>query len=418
MSEYLPGLKVKIVPTTQFKTTQVMIRFVSPLTLEKLNERSLLASMMENTCARYPSPREMNEKLASMYGASFSVDSSRKGNALTFSLTLNLVNDRFLQTDVNLLEEGFTFLYQVLFEPLVENDAFLPQVMSLEKRNLLNYMASMIEDKQDYTVMQLQSLYFDEEAQAVPFYGTAEGVDQVTPEQLYRAYKEMLLNDEISIVVVGDVNEEEIASYINAMPFTPRSTADFDPFYYQPVGEVRALSERQPIVQSKLAMIYQTGIYYGELPYYPLLVFNGLFGGFPHSKLFMNVRERESMAYYASSHIDAYRGNILVQAGIEAENRDHVIELIEEQLDALRNQSFSEDDFMQTKAMLINQLLSGQDLPRVLREQASTQLMLSQMDLSLETIIQKIDEVTMDDVVAIAKKVVLQAAYFLEGGQE
>lgn len=418
MRERIPGVQVNIVPASQFKTTQIMIRFKSKLSVEKLNEYSLLAALMENTCAHYPSPREMNEKLASMYGAQLSVDSSRKGNTLLFSLTLNLVNDRFLPGETNLLEEGFSFLYQVLFEPLVENDAFMPHAVALEKRNLLNYMAAMIEDKQDYTVMQLQSLYFDDKAQAIPFYGTMEGVDSVTADQLYRAYKEMLLNDEVSIIVVGDVNEDEVYSCIDAMPFTPRFIDDFDPFYYQPVKEIEAQSEKQPIAQSKLALIYQTGIYYGEIPYYSLLVFNGLFGGFPHSKLFMNVREKESMAYYASSHIDAYRGNILVQAGIEAENRDKVIELIEAQLEALQNQEFSENEFQQTKAMLINQLLSGYDLPRFLREQASTQMLFKDIDLSPEAVIRRIQDVTMDEVAVIAKKVTLQAAYFLEGGND
>lgn len=416
MSERIPGVHLQVVPTDKFKTTQITIRFKSKLSEEKLNERSLLAAMMENCCAKYPSPGEMNEQLANMYGALFSVDSTRKGDLLLFSLTLTIVNDRFLNGDTQLLAEGFEFLYDVLFEPLVENDMFVPSIVSLEKHHLMNYMAAMVEDKQDYTVMRLQSLYFDNEAQAVPFYGTPEGIEPIEPDQLYRAYKDMLLNDEVVITVIGNVSENEVAPFIDAMPFPPRVIQSINPFYHQSVGEIRAESETQPIVQSKLAMIYQTNIYYGEMPYYPLLVFNGLFGGFPHSKLFMNVRERESMAYYASSHIDAYRGNILVQAGIDAQNRDTVIQLIEEQLESLQNGEFDELAFQQTKAMLINQWLSGQDNARVMQEHAYTQWLFNDHDLSLDAMIQHIQDVTVEEVALVAKQVTLQAAFFLEGG--
>lgn len=420
MSERMPGVYLQVVPTDKFKTTQITIRFKTELSKEKLNERSLLSALMENSCAKYPSPGEMNEQLAQMYGALFSVDSVRKGNLLLFSLTLNIVNDRFLAGDTHLLEEGFAFLYQVLFEPLVENDTFIPGVVSLEKHQLMNYMAAMVEDKQDYAVMRLQSLYFSDGAQAIPFYGTPEGIQNVGPDELYRAYKEMLLNDEVMVTVVGNVTEEEIAPFIDAMPFPPRRPENVAPFYHQVTTNLRSESEQQPIVQSKLAMIYQTNIYYGEMPYYPLLVFNGLFGGFPHSKLFMNVREKESMAYYASSHIDAYRGNILVIAGIDAQNRDCVVQLIEEQLESLQRGEFDEVAFQQTKAMLINQWLSGEDNARVIQEHAYTQWLFRNQasDLSVEAMIQHIQEVTMEEVALVAKQVTLQAAFFLEGGME
>ena len=69
---------------------------------------------------------------------------------------------------------------------------------------------------------------------------------------------------------------------------------------------VKERQVREPIVQAKLNLAYQTNVYYDEPERFALMVFNGLFGGFPHSKLFMNVREKESLAYYASSSVDIH----------------------------------------------------------------------------------------------------------------
>ncbi len=80
---------------------------------------------------------------------------------------------------------------------------------------------------------------------------------------------------------------------------------------------VKERQVREPIVQAKLNLAYQTNVYYDEPERFALMVFNGLFGGFPHSKLFMNVREKESLAYYASSSVDTFRGFMSVQTGID-----------------------------------------------------------------------------------------------------
>src|SRR5690625_7611044 len=63
--------------------------------------------------------------------------------------------------------------------------------------------------------------------------------------------------------------------------------------------EPQVIIEKQDIQQAKLHLGYRTNSTYQDDDYHALQVFNGVFGGFPSSKLFINVREKNSLAYYA-----------------------------------------------------------------------------------------------------------------------
>lgn len=414
----MDGVTLTVIPTEKFKTTQVLVRFRSPLTYEKLNRRSLLAAVMESGCQAYPNPVDMNAKLADMYGAIYSVDANRRGTEHTFSLTFNVVNDHYLSGDTHILRDTFALLEQVLFHPDVDNECFNPMVVQRERLHLMDYMQAAMEDKQDYAVMRLQSLLFKDHAQAAPYYGTLQGVQNVSADELYREYKEMLMNDAVDIIVVGDVTMDEVKQYVTPLPFTPRLVTNGSLFYHQALDpDILEEVETQPLTQSKLALGYQTDVYFGEQDYSALLVCNGLFGGFPHSKLFMNVREKESLAYYASSHLDPYRATMLVQAGIERENKEFVINLIQQQLQEIQMGNFDDIAFEQTKAMLLNQYLSGFDQQRVVVERTSQALRFKGLDLSEDGYVARLNAVTRDDVMAVARRIQLQSIYFLEGGQ-
>ena len=134
-------------------------------------------------------------------------------------------------------------------------------------------------------------------------------------------------------------------------------------------------------------------------------VFNGLFGGFPHSKLFMNVREKESMAYYASSHLDTFRGMLTVQTGIDDRLKDKVMTLIDAQLASLQLGEISQEDLYQTKEMLKNQYRLSQDNPSVMMEVSYLSHYIPNMVMSDDDWFNKIDAVEVADVQRVAQRV-------------
>lgn len=420
MEQLKRGVHLHVIPTKKFKTVRILIRFTSPLLAENITKRTLLSSLMETNCLAYPTLTDMSQKLAEMYGSSFGISVSKKGNQHYFSINLSMIDEHLLQNKVDLLKESVQFLREIIFSPNIQHGQFDEATFQREKENLQHYFESIVEDKQTYASLSLQELYFEPSPnQKIPSFGTLEELSKETSASIAEYYEQMLKEDIVDIIVLGDVNKEELYNQFDAFPFLDREMDGKPEIFYQqePTNLLREKQEQQPVLQSKLNLGFYTGIYFHDADFFPLQVFNGLFGAFPHSKLFMNVREKESMAYYASSYIDTFRGFMGVQTGIDAKNRERVMQLIHEQIDKLIIGDITDLEMEQTKRLLKNSYLLSLDSNQSLMEKAFLADQLPQSDLSDEQWMKQVDLVTVADVKRIAKKIKLQALYFLEGGE-
>ena len=411
------GVNLHVLPTKQYKTIRIFIRFTARLQQEVITKRSLLSSMLETNSLNYPDQTKLSAKLAELYGASFGLSVRKKGNLHWLNAGISFVNGEYVN-DPNLFSQAVDFLKEVLFYPNIKNRQFDQLTFDLEKNNLRLYLESLKEDKQTFASYALQELYFENSPeQKIPSLGVVEELDKITARSLAAYYQEMMANDQIDIFVVGDVDPDKAAEAVGQLPFEPRETAHPELFYTQPqVNIVKERQVREPIVQAKLNLAYQTNVYYDEPERFALMVFNGLFGGFPHSKLFMNVREKESLAYYASSSVDTFRGFMSVQTGIDEKNRNQVLRLIHEQLESLRNGEITDLELAQTKAMLRNQYLLSLDSPQAAIEASFLDSWLPETKLSDEEWLKRMESVTIKEIQQVAEQIELQAIFFLAGG--
>ncbi|EME7218619.1 peptidase M16 inactive domain-containing protein [Enterococcus sp. 3G1_DIV0629] len=411
------GVNLHVLPTKQYKTIRIFIRFTARLQQEVITKRSLLSSMLETNSLNYPDQTKLSAKLAELYGASFGLSVRKKGNLHWLNAGISFVNGEYVN-DPNLFSQAVDFFKEVLFYPNIKNQQFDQLTFDLEKNNLRLYLESLKEDKQTFASYALQELYFENSPeQKIPSLGVVEELDKITARSLAAYYQEMMANDQIDIFVVGDVDPDKAAEAVGQLPFEPRETAHPELFYTQPqVNIVKERQVREPIVQAKLNLAYQTNVYYDEPERFALMVFNGLFGGFPHSKLFMNVREKESLAYYASSSVDTFRGFMSVQTGIDEKNRNQVLRLIHEQLESLRNGEITDLELAQTKAMLRNQYLLSLDSPQAAIEASFLDSWLPETKLSDEEWLKRMESVTIKEIQQVAEQIELQAIFFLAGG--
>lgn len=179
-------------------------------------------------------------------------------------------------------------------------------------------------------------------------------------------------------------------------------------------AQPKEVIDEEDVKQGKLNIGYRTSITYTDQDYPALQVFNGLFGGFSHSKLFINVREKASLAYYAASRIESFKGLLMVMSGIEVNNYEQAVSIIAEQFQAMKNGDFSEQDIAQTKAVIRNQVLETIDtaygLSEFLYQQAA-----AQVDIPIEDFLANIEQVTKEDIVKAGEKIQLDTTYFLKG---
>jgi len=182
-------------------------------------------------------------------------------------------------------------------------------------------------------------------------------------------------------------------------------------------SEANVIIEEQDIQQAKLHFGYRTNITFKDNDYPALQVFNGIFGGFPSSKLFINVREKNSLAYYAASRLESHKGLLLVFSGIAANDYEKAREIIELQMTAMRNGEFTEDELSETKDLIINQLLETLDHPQGIVELLYQQVIGDKV-ISPEELIEKIASVTVKDVIQVASNIQEDTIYLLTSKEE
>lgn len=408
------GVHLHVLPTKKYKTIRIMLKFRAPLNKKTITKRAMLANLLETNSKKYPTQTALRSALSNMYGANFGTAVSKKGNTHILTFSLNLVNEKYLSQGDNVLQEGIDFLKEVIFHPNAENEHFHEKTFKREKENMEDYYESLFDDKQTYASLALQELFFEDVNQQTPSVGSKENLKDISPANLYEYYQDVLNQDKIDIYVMGDVREDEIQLAFGQFDFSPREVVKTSSFYTETaINEVKNKTEKQEVIQAKFNLGYTTNVFYHDSSYYAAQVFNGLFGGFPHSKLFMNVREKESLAYYASSSMDTFRGMMTVQTGIDVQKVDQVREIIALQLKEMQAGNFTDESISQTKEMLKNQLFQSEDNPGSVIERIYA-LQLAKGDvLSIEEWVTRIEKVTKEDIIEVANQVKLKATFFL-----
>nr|WP_253953496.1 pitrilysin family protein [Pediococcus ethanolidurans] len=302
----------------------------------------------------------------------------------------------------------------MIFHPLIKNSLFHEQTFQRQQTNLVAYINALKDDKQSYAALQLQQLYFGkDEIQSTPTFGEADQIAQITNQDLFDYYKKVLAHDRVEIFVVGDVNATQIQTIVQKWPLSERfdDNTDISSLSY-PEKQIRQKTEVQSIVQSKLDLAYQFPTNFRDSVYYAGIVFNALFGGSPLSKLFLNVREKASLAYYATSNVDVFNGLMIVQTGINAADKEQVLAIVAQQLKDIQAGDFSEDHLAQIKTGLTSNYIASLDAERSYTSRALTNRLVDSQTSTKEWIA-AIQKVSRSEIMSVAKQVHLTTSYFL-----
>ena len=413
--EIIKGVHLHFIQSEKFKTNKIKVRFSAPMSEKTIAGRVLTASMLETSNALYPTSQAFREKLANLYGANYSTSLSRRGLVHYLDINLSFVRDQFLSRKNMLADEILDFLKASLFFPLSNGQAFDTKTFEIEKRNVLTDLEAEIENHFYHAHRELNNLFYDLPEMRIPRVGTIELVDKETAETSFAAFQQMLNQDQIDFFFIGDFNEIAVREKIQEFQFSEREQP-LQLSYQQNYSNItREKLEQRDVHQSIVELAYHFSSQYGDRSHLPLIVLNGLLGGFAHSKLFVNVREKESLAYTISSSFDIFSGLMRIYAGIDRANRTKTIALINRQILDLKRGHFTDEELEQTKNMLKNSILLAQDRQNTLIERAYMSSVLGKKFLSLDAWLKALENVSKADLIEAAQQLKLQAIYFMEG---
>ncbi|MER2089062.1 MAG: pitrilysin family protein [Sporosarcina sp.] len=411
------GVTLYIRKSEQFKTVNFSVKWKTALDEKKAAHRAVLANVLEDSNGRYQTQTEFRNALDELYGTVLYTDAGKRAETHIVSLSAECVNDEYI-SEGGVLDEVLSLIQTVIFDPNVKDGQFDDTVVTREKRSVKERIRSVYDDKTRYAQKRMLELLRPDSAASASSYGTEKDVEALTSADLFAAYESMINDDEIDIYVVGDIDENEMTEKIKSLfTFNPRTVQNRQPVVQQTAKQttdIQHVLEKQDMKQGKLHLGFSTPVTFGHPDYAKMQVTNGVFGGFAHSKLFMNVREKESMAYYASSSYSSHYGLLYVMAGIDAELEEKAVNLIKEQLSELQAGEITDLEIEQTKALLANGIKSAFDSARGQIEVFDQYRELDE-NFTADSIISGWEAVTKEDIRKMASEITLEIVYLLSG---
>ncbi|MBQ4118462.1 MAG: insulinase family protein, partial [Oscillospiraceae bacterium] len=300
----------------------------------------------------------------------------------------------------------------------LDENGYFPQIdLELEREYLIDTIESDLNDKRTYAIGKALDLVFEDEPFGIKRYGYVEDAKVITAKSLADAWKELVEKARIEIFFSGpgsaDAAEKVFAEKIASIKRSPKEASEAEIVDYSPFKEAE---ESMDIVQGKLVMVFRMGAPKTEHEKNSARVLSALYGGTAFSKLFMNVREKMSLCYYADSHFERGSGIMLVDCGIEFENREKAQQEIIRQLELVAKGDFTDEEFADTKGAIFNSLGSVGDTLYSIESWYMSGI-LEENPITPEEDAAAIKKITKEDVMKAAEKAKLSAVFFLKGGE-
>ncbi len=410
------GINLSYFETDKFKTGLLSVNFIAPLSSESAALNAIVPAILVRGSEKYPNMAEINKELDYLYASSLETRNMKRGEMQIFGISASMLNSEYTMNGEDLVSSVTNVIGDILLHPIRNGKAFDAAYTEGEKSNLIDAINAKVNNKTYYAKMRCTEEMCKGERYGLSESGTALQVAEITPESAYAQYKYALEHYPIEILFVGkcDVNalEENLVAIFANLSRNPVSVPDTE--VIRAVGEVKAVTEDMPVNQGKLVLGFRTGTVLRDDEYTALMLANELFGGGVTSKLFMNVREKMSLCYYCQSSLDAAKGLMFVQSGIEVDKREIAKQAVLDQLEAVKNGDFSEEELTSARLCLINSYRELSDSARGL-EVWRLGRMLEGGVSDPDDVVCAIEKVAREDILAAMAKVTLDTVYFLNG---
>ena len=396
-------MEITKLQTNKFKTNLCSVFLTLPLKKETVTKNALLVSVLRRGTKNLTTQEDISKKLEEMYGAGFNCGVDKIGNYHVLKFYLETLDNKYVLNNENNLQDGIDLLLEIIFNPLIENEAFKKEYVEQEKENLSKMLLSRKDNKASYAIERLIEEMFNGEPYSLYKYGNIEDLKNIDEKNLYEYYKKIIKESKVDLFILGE-NIENIK-----IPNIKTNLLEKIDIKHFKTGKTKIVKENLDVTQGKLII----GLNAPNTNKMAVSLFNTVLGGGANSKLFQNVREKESLAYSASSSYIRRQNTILIKTGIEIANYEKTLNIIKKQLEEMKNGNISDEEFDAAKELLISSISlipeSAEDMIAFYFDQS-----LFEENLTVQDYIVKLKNITKEQIIEIAKQVTMDTIYFLK----
>ena len=430
--EIAPEVNLDYVRSDKFKTGTLSVQLITPINEKTASFGALLPSVLRRGTMSHPDMRSLSTALDLLYGSSIGCTVRKKGENQCIGFAASFIDEAFVPGGEKLLEPMCDLLGELLLDPVTRNGRFLNDYVESEKQNLIDAIRGIINDKRDYADLRLLQEMCRGERYGVDKFGSIARVEKIT-NQTSSAVR--LIHKPTGIVVSCQEERSQLQNRAKCMAMLAsklyeaererveeaisRAFAPLQRGHVVPpvIAEKksapetpREITERMDVTQGKLSMGWRALT--NDAP--AMMLANLIFGGYSNSKLFLNVREKLSLCYYASSAYHRSKGIVTVSSGIECRDVETAKREILAQLASVQRGEFEEWEVEGARACLIASLESRGDSAGRMEENALGQVATGIRETA-EELIAALRGVTDERIAEAAQSMTLDTVYFLTG---
>ena len=414
-----PGVVLRAVQTKKFKTSMLGVTFLEPLREETASLNALLPKVLRRGTQSHPDMESLSAALDDLYGGGIEPIIRKKGEVQCIGFWGSFLDDAFVPEGSQILEPAAVLFGEIILRPAGDGASFVPAYVESEKANLIDKIRSEINDKLQYSLARLRQLMCQGEAYGINKLGSEAQVQAITGEALYARYRQMLETAPIYLYYCGPADTDRVeAAFRKAfaeLPQTRRQPVPETVSLAEPKGEVRRFTDHMDVTQGKLTMGFRVGGGFRDIETVArFFLFNAIYGGSTNSKLFLNVREKLSLCYFASSSLAMNKGVLLVYSGVEFANFQKAEDEILAQLEACQKGEITSEELEAARLSVIGSLRSSLDVQGRLEEYWLNRFVTG-TSYTPEELAAEIETVTLEQLVETAKKIKLDSVYTLQG---
>ena len=404
---------IHIIKNKRFHTIDCRIYFTENVSKELITYRNALINVLTYATKNYDTKEKLIKKCQDLYSLTPIATSNRNGNLLTTKFGLSTINSRFIEKN-NLLE-NILLLKEVILNPLAANNSFSEKYFNITKKELEMETKTIKEEPRLYANIKLLEL-IDESKKIVSGYSDLKILSKMNAKKLYQSYLDMLHNSKIDIFISGNItNVDEIVDFIkNNFSFKSNNyKLNSSEIKHEIKDILKTKKEIKKYQQSKLSIGYK---FYNLTDYenrYVSFVYNTLLGGGANSLLMRYIREEKSLCYYINSYSNRMDNILIINSGINKENYNIVIKLIDEVLNNIKNGKFTIKDLEEAKMEVLYNLSNVFESNRSIIEYYYGQNIFNSQDI--DTKIKMIKKISKDDIINFSKKIDISGIFFLKG---
>ncbi len=421
-TELMPGVFLSHLRSDKFKTACMSVTLLTQLRRETAAMNAVIPFVLRRGTTRYSDMEQLSRRMDELYGAAVEPVVRRIGEIQCIGFYGSFPEPDYLPGGEALLGDTCALMAQLLLDPVTRGGLLLPQYVDSEREKLLDIIRSCMNDKRSYALTRCIEEMCCYEDFAVSRFGSESEAENIHYKKLTRHYRELIQTCPVEIFYCGKTDFKAVSAAMrDAFSAMPRGEIDYDigtDLRMNAVEDhIRFVEEEMDVTQGKLVLGFRLGECMEEPDIPALYVFNAVYGSGATSKLFMNVREKLSLCYYASSAVYLHKGIMLVSSGIEFDKLDAARDEILAQLDSVRWGEITDDELRSAKKSVASDLRAVQDSIGELEGFYLSQA-LDGLDYGPAELAALAEDVTKEDVQAIAESIECDLIYFLKGSGE